>query len=124
MRVAEQWALDPAIDFLNHGSFGACPREVLAVQQAWRDRMEAEPVAFLARELEGLLDEARATLGAFIGADADDLAFVTNATAGIATVLRSLRFDPGDELLHDRPRVQRGAERPALRGGPRRRAGR
>ena len=99
MRVAELWALDPEIDFLNHASFGACPREVLAVQQAWRDRMEAEPVAFLARELEGLLDEARATLGAFVGADPDDLAFVVNATAGIATVLRSLRFEPGDELL-------------------------
>jgi isopenicillin-N epimerase len=99
MRIAEQWALDPDVDFPNHASFGACPRDVLAAQRVWRDRMEAEPVAFLARELEGLLDEARATLGAFVGADPDDLAFVANATAGIATVLRSLRFEPGDELL-------------------------
>jgi isopenicillin-N epimerase len=63
MRVAEQWALDPGIVFLNHASFGACPRDVLAAQQAWRDRMEAEPVAFLARELGDLLDEVRTFRG-------------------------------------------------------------
>jgi isopenicillin-N epimerase len=99
MDLAPLWTLDPGVDFLNHGSFGACPREVLDVQRAWRERMEAEPVRFLARELEGLLDEARASLGRFVGADPDDLAFVPNVTAGIATVLRSIRFDPGDEVL-------------------------
>ncbi len=99
MEPAELWSLDPTIDFLNHGSFGACPREVLDVQRELRDRMEAEPVRFLGRELEGRLDEARAALGSFVGAAADDLAFVPNATAGTATVLRSLRFQPGDELL-------------------------
>ena len=51
--LARHWALDPAVTFLNHGSFGACPRAVLAAQRAWRDRMEAEPVRFLARELDG-----------------------------------------------------------------------
>jgi len=99
MRVADQWALDPSIDFLNHGSFGACPRAVLAAQLEWRERMEAEPVAFLARDLESQLDEARAAVGTFVGADPDDLAFVANATSGIATILRSVRFAPGDELL-------------------------
>lgn len=97
--LAARWSLDPSIDFLNHGSFGACPREVLAAQQGWRDRMEAEPVAFLARELEGHLDAARTALAGFIGARPDDLAFVPNATSGTATVLRSLRFGAGDELL-------------------------
>ncbi len=97
--LAGRWGLDPEVDFLNHGSFGACPRDVLDVQRAWRDRMEAEPVRFLARELEGHLETARVAVGAFVGADPDDLAFVPNATSGIATVLRSLRFAPGDELL-------------------------
>jgi isopenicillin-N epimerase len=96
---AKHWTLDPAITFLNHGSFGAAPRSVLAAQQAWRDRMEAEPVRFFSRDLEPAMDRARAALGSFVGADPDDLAFVTNATAGTNTLLRSLRFAPGDELL-------------------------
>jgi isopenicillin-N epimerase len=96
---AARWRLDPSIDFLNHGSFGACPREVLAAQAAWIERMEAEPVQFLWRDLEGLLAGSRAALAAFIGADPDDLAFVANATTGVNTVLQSLRFEPGDELL-------------------------
>jgi isopenicillin-N epimerase len=96
---AQHWTLDPAIAFLNHGSYGAAPRPVLAAQQAWRDRMEAEPVLFFSHDLEPALDAARAALGAFVGADPDDLAFVPNATAATNTVLRSLRFEPGDELL-------------------------
>jgi isopenicillin-N epimerase len=93
------WSLDPEVRFLNHGSFGACPTAVLQKQSELRARMEAGPVRFLHREIEPLLDEARAALAAFLGADADDVAFVTNATTGVNTVLRSLRFAPGDELL-------------------------
>lgn len=96
---ARHWTLDPAVDFLNHGSYGAAPRAVLADQQAWRDRIEAEPVRFFSSDLEAALDQARAALAAFVGADPDDLAFVPNATAGTNAVLRSLRFAPGDELL-------------------------
>lgn len=95
------WPLERSVAFLNHGSFGACPRPVLAEQARWRARLERQPVRFLARELESLLDEARADLGAFLGADPDDLAFVPNATHAIGAVLRSLRFRPGDELLID-----------------------
>jgi isopenicillin-N epimerase len=97
--VRAPWLLDPTIAFLNHGSFGACPRAVLAVQQGLRERLEREPVQFLVRDLEGLLDTARAALAAYVGAAAEDLAFVTNATTGVNAVLRSLRLDPGDELL-------------------------
>lgn len=96
---ADAWALDPAVVFLNHGSFGACPRAVLAVQAGLRAELEANPVAFLGRALEGRLDVARARLAAFLRADPEDLAFVPNATAGVASVLRSLRFAPGDELV-------------------------
>ena len=96
---AALWPLDPAVAFLNHGSFGACPAEVLRHQSALRAEMEAEPVRFLARELEGRLDIARAVLAAFVGADPDDLAFVANATGGVNAVLRSLSLAPGDELL-------------------------
>jgi isopenicillin-N epimerase len=96
---ASLWDLDPAVAFLNHGSFGACPRAVLAAQRRLVDELEREPVRFLNRELEGRLAAARAALGAFLGADPDDLAFVSNATAGVNTVLRSLRFGAGDEIV-------------------------
>jgi len=85
--------------FLNHGSFGACPAEVLRHQAALRAELEAEPVRFLSRELDDRLDAARRALAAFVGADPDDLAFVTNATSGVNAVLRSLVFRHGDELL-------------------------
>jgi isopenicillin-N epimerase len=97
--LAFHWTLDPGIDYLNHGSFGACPSAVLEFQAETRRRMEREPFRFLARELEPLLDRAREELGRFAGASMDDLAFVPNATTGVNTVLRALRLAPGDELL-------------------------
>ena len=93
------WRLDPSVVFLNHGSFGACPTEVLAYQARLRDQLEAEPVRFFVRELEPLLDQALASLAGFVGARWQDLAFVPNATAGVNAVLRSLSFSEGDELL-------------------------
>ncbi len=93
------WLLEPAVTFLNHGSFGACPRRVLEFQNDLRARLERQPVQFLVRELEPLLDNARAVLAQFVGADVNDLVFVPNTTSGVNTVLRSLTFSPGDELL-------------------------
>ena len=93
-----EWALDPTVTFLNHGSFGACLRAILEVQRGWRDKLEAHPVRFLGPRPRG---PARLVAGprsaAFVGASADDLALMPNATAGINTVLRSLRFGSGDE---------------------------
>lgn len=97
--MKQYWTLDPHITFLNHGSFGATPRAVLAKQDEFRAQMEREPVRFFVRELEPLLDEARRALAEFIGADAAGLAFVPNATAGVNAVLRSLDLDKFDELL-------------------------
>ena len=97
--LAELWPLERGLVFLNHGSFGACPTEVLRHQATLRAEMEAEPVRFLSRELDERLDAARAALAAFVSADPDDLAFVTNATGGVNAVLRSRVFAAGDELL-------------------------
>lgn len=104
-----QWALDPAITYLNHGTVGATPRRVLAAQQAIRDEIQRQPARFLLRELADVKQiEMRArprmrvaadAVAAFVGARGDDLAFVDNATTGANAVLRSLRLAPGDEIL-------------------------
>src|SRR5215469_15380373 len=88
------WLLDPEIIFLSHGAFGACPRHVLTVQNEWRERLERRPLQFLVRELETHVDAARQSVANFVGADADDVVFVPNATAGVNTVLRSLALKP------------------------------
>ena len=98
MDFAAHWTLDPSIDFLNHGSFGATPRAALELQAELRARMERQPVRFF-RDLEGLLDEARAKIAGFVGADADDLALVPNTTTAVNTIVRSLELEAGDELL-------------------------
>lgn len=97
--LAAAWDLDPSVVYLNHGSFGACPREIRRLQAEYVDAMEREAVRFWVREAEPLLDAARAALAAFVGCPADDFAFVPNATAGVNTVVNSLRLQPGDELL-------------------------
>ena len=97
--LAAHWTIDPAVIYLNHGAFGACPRVVLEAQARLRARLEANAMQFFLRDLEGLYDEALAALGAFVGADPADLAFVPNATTGVNAVLRSLRFEPGQEIL-------------------------
>lgn len=99
LRPEAHWSFDPDILFLNHGSFGACPRPVLAAQHRLREMLEAQPVEFLARQLPDRLSIAREALAAFVGASPDGLAFVSNATMGVNTVLRSLSFQPGDQIL-------------------------
>ncbi|MCA9001160.1 MAG: aminotransferase class V-fold PLP-dependent enzyme, partial [Planctomycetes bacterium] len=96
---AGHWTLDPTVHFLNHGSFGAVLAEVQEVQRDFRDRLEREPVDFILRQLPGLFDRARARVAEFLGADPEGLVFVSNATAGVNAVLRSLSFEEGDELL-------------------------
>ncbi|MCL5096799.1 MAG: aminotransferase class V-fold PLP-dependent enzyme [Candidatus Omnitrophica bacterium] len=85
--------------YLNHGSFGSCPLAVLEYQRRLRERMESRPMQFLVRDLEELLDQARSSLARFVGADSEDLVFIPNATTGVNTVLRSLRWEIGTELL-------------------------
>jgi isopenicillin-N epimerase len=96
---AAQWQLDSEVDFLNHGAFGACPRVVLAEQDAWRARLESEPVRFMLHELEPALDRARDAAARFVGAAPQNLVFIANTTVGVNTILASLALSPGDEIL-------------------------
>jgi len=90
-RLRREFLLDPEVAFLNHGSFGACPRPVFERYQAWQRELEREPVDFLGRRLPDLLDGARAALAAYLGCAAADLAFVQNATTGVNIAARSTR---------------------------------
>ncbi|MCS7470819.1 aminotransferase class V-fold PLP-dependent enzyme [Stieleria sp. ICT_E10.1] len=95
------WRLNPDVDFLNHGSFGATPIVVMEAQRAWMERLERDPIEFLGpeRALLPKLDRVRDYIGRLVGADPADLAFVRNATEGVNAVLRSFPFSPGDEVV-------------------------
>lgn len=97
--LRDAFLLEPGIAYLNHGSYGATPRVVLAAAERWRQRLEAQPCRFMGSELAPALRKAAARLAAFLGAAGEDLVFVENATAGANAVLRALDFKPGDELL-------------------------
>ena len=118
--LAQQFLLDPEVTYLNHGAFGACPRDVLRVQDEWRTRMESQPIQFHDVELEGHLAHVRERLGEFLRARPADLVFVPNATTGVNTVLASLDFEPGDEILttdHEYNACLNAARRAAARHG-------
>jgi isopenicillin-N epimerase len=120
--LADHWTLDPGVVFLNHGSFGACPRVVLAAQAEWRTRMERQPVQFLWRDLPGLIDGAREELARFLKAEPENLVFIGNATSGVNAVARSLQFQAGDELLttnHDYNACRNVLAEAAARAGAR-----
>lgn len=97
--MIDRWVLDPQATHLNHGSFGATPRAVLDTQRRFQDRFEANPTGFIEDHYQEELDRARTRLAAFVGADPASLAFVTNATTGVASVVGSLELAPGDEIL-------------------------
>lgn len=94
-----EYMLDPAMAFLNHGSFGALPRRVQAEQLRIASIIEQDSVRFFVELIEPMLDEARQALSGFVGCDPEGFAFVPNASTGVATVIKSLRFAPGDEII-------------------------
>jgi isopenicillin-N epimerase len=97
--IRHAWRLDPDFLTVNHGSFGATPECVLAEQEQWRRRMEAQPSRFMNQVLPDALRDSATRLAAFVGGRGEDIAFVHNATSGCNAVLRSLSFRPDDEIL-------------------------
>ncbi|MBI3706610.1 MAG: aminotransferase class V-fold PLP-dependent enzyme [Proteobacteria bacterium] len=121
--IRHEWLLDWRSSLtVNHGSFGATPRVVLAAQDEWRRKLEEQPTRFMRRVLPEALRRAAARLAAFVGAAGDDVVFVENATVGCNAVLRSLRLAPGDEILvlsHGYAAVRNAARHVAERAGAR-----
>ena len=96
---------DPALTFLNHGSYGATPKDVLDEQHRWQREMERNPVAFLGRRSADLLMQARATLAATLGAQVRDLVFMPNATTGVNTVADNTQCLPLLTAATNRSRI-------------------
>ena len=116
----DQWLLDPDVTFLNHGSFGAVPREVLGEQRRLQERMEKNPTKFLTYDLPDALRASAERLAGFLGGNGRDYVFTENATAGCNTVLNSIPFRQGDEILvtdHCYPAVLLAAQQIARRNG-------
>ena len=97
--LAGLWGLDPNCVFLNHGSFGATPTFIRKEQRKWQDLLEKEPVRFYEDLAMQFMEDSREALAVMLECDADDLALIENATTGVNTVMRSLRFEKGDEIL-------------------------
>ena len=97
--LRQLFLLDPHITFLNHGSFGATPNPVFEEYQRWQRELELKPVEFLDRRFPERMAASRTALATYLGAQRDDLVYVTNATVGVNIVARSLALGPGDEVL-------------------------
>ena len=97
--LSKYWILDSNITFLNHGSFGACPKLILDEQTKLRRSLESDPVTFMESTVRELWAESLVRLSKFINADSEGMTFVTNATSGVNTVLKSLNLKPNDEII-------------------------
>jgi isopenicillin-N epimerase len=97
--LARQFLLRDDVVFLNHGSFGACPRPVFETYQRWQLELERQPVEFLGRDLTERMRVPRVALSAFLGTTPDNVVGLVNATEGLNIVAQSLDLQPGDEIL-------------------------
>jgi len=97
--LKQHFLLDPSVTFLNHGSFGATPKPVFDEYQRWQLELERQPVEFIGRRYTGLMAEARAALGDYLGTHADNLVYTQNVTISLNIVARSLKLGAGDEVL-------------------------
>jgi len=97
--LKDLFLLDPHVIFLNHGSYGACPRPVFEKYQEWQKQLERQPVQFLGSELDNYLLQSRQVLAKYVHASPNDIVYIPNATHGVNIVARSLQLNPGNEIL-------------------------
>ena len=97
--MKSQFLLNPEITYLNHGSFGACPKPVFENYQYWQLELEREPVQFITKKSNEYLKQSKKALAEYIGCDTEEFFFTPNPTIAIHTVMRSLALRPVDEIL-------------------------
>ena len=97
--MRDLWPLEADAIYLNHGTVGVTPNEVLAAQWAIKQRIEAHPARFMLRDLKPELRAAADRVAETLGGRGEDYVFTDNATTGINAVLRSTELEPGDEVL-------------------------
>lgn len=97
--IKDQFLLDPEIRYLNHGSFGACPKPILENYQFWQNLLEREPVQFITKTAPEALSVSKQALAKYIGCDTEDFFFIPNPTMAVNQVVKSLNFQRGDEVL-------------------------
>jgi isopenicillin-N epimerase len=97
--IKDEFLIDDGVIFLNHGSFGACPKPVFETYKHWQRNLERQPVEFLGRQATDLMSDARVKLAAYLNTEADNLVYFPNPTTAINMVARSLDLQMGDEIL-------------------------
>jgi len=97
--MKSKFLINPEITYLNHGSFGACPKPIFEDYQQWQRELEHEPVQFITKNAAVYLQQSKNALAKFIGCEAEDFFFTTNPTFAINTIMQSLKLNPGDEIL-------------------------
>jgi isopenicillin-N epimerase len=97
--MKDLFLLNPAITFLNFGSFGACPKPIFETYQAFQRELESEPVEFIVDKAPRYLKNARKSLGNYLNCSADDLVCVTNPSYGVNIIAKNLNLQKGDEIL-------------------------
>jgi len=97
--MINRFILDKKTTFLNHGSFGACTKEVMNQYIEFQYRLENQPVHFIEKEIPDLMTKSRKSLSTFLNVDSNDLILIDNPTTAINEIIRSLKLQPGDEII-------------------------
>ena len=97
--MINRFILDRKTTFLNHGSFGACTKEVMNQYIEFQYKLENQPVHFIEKEIPDLMTKSRKSLSTFLNVDSNDLILIDNPTTAINEIIRSLKLQPGDEII-------------------------
>ena len=93
------YLLDPDTIYLNHGSFGACPKVIFDSLTSWQKRLEEDPVKLLEFDVSDHIENSREALSKYIHCHKDDIVFFPNPTTALNTIIKSLDLQPDDEIL-------------------------